>query len=261
MNRFVLPVLGALLVVLLMYAARWYIDAEYPSRKFMLPRPHEVVQAAIDHRHDLIPAAWSTAQGALLGFGAAIVISVLAALVLSLSSAVRATLFPHLMILQMTPIIVVAPILLIWIGPGLASVSVITFLISFFPLVVNTTQGLISTDRNLVDLFRLSRASRLQELLLLRLPSALPYFFTGLRISAILAPIGAVVGDFFAGNSAGGVGGLGFMVVIYSANLDTAALFATAGLCCLLGFALVGCVYFLSWLTLHRWHEQYARNS
>ncbi len=257
MKRFLLPLLTGLLVIAALYGTRGYIDHYQPSRRFMLPYPHEVVAAAIEHRNDLVAATLSTAQGTLTGFLAAVVISVLAALLLASAGWVRASLLPYLMILQMTPIIVIAPILLIWIGSGLVSVSIITFLVSFFPLVVNTTQGLISTDRNLVDLFRMSRASRLEEMIFLRLPAALPYFFTGLRISAVLAPIGAVVGDFFAGNSAGGVGGLGFMTVIYSANLNTAALFATAGLCCLLGFALVGLVHLLSWLFLRRWHDAY----
>jgi NitT/TauT family transport system permease protein len=259
MKRVFLPLLTGMVVLALFYAVRWQIDVHAPSRKFMLPKPHEVVQAAYTHRDQLIPATISTAQGALIGFTAAVVISVGLALALSLSPWVRASFLPYLMALQMTPIIVIAPILLIWIGNGLVSVSIITFLISFFPLVVNTTQGLVSTDRNLVELFSMYRARRWQEILLLRAPAALPYFFTGLRISAILAPIGAVVGDFFAGNAAGGVGGLGFMTVIYSANLDTPALFATALICCLLGFALAGVVYLLNWLCLHKWHDSFVQ--
>lgn len=259
MKRFLLPLLVGLLFLGAMYGARAYIDNHYPSRKFVLPKPHEVLRAAYDHRDQLIPATLSTAKGAAVGFTAAVLLSVSLALLMSLSPSIRASFFPYLMVLQMTPIIVIAPILLIWVGSGLVSVSIITFLISFFPLVVNTTQGLLSTDRNLVDLFLLYRASRWQEIVFLRLPSALPYFFTGLRISSILAPIGAVVGDFFAGNTAGGVGGLGFLTVIYSANLDTPALFATAGICCLLGFILVGIVYWLNWLCLRYWHDSYAR--
>lgn len=259
MKKIFLPILFGLLMIALMYGARGYIDVHYPSRKFVLPKPDEVVTAAFEHRDQLIPATISTAKGALLGFAAAVATSLVLALVLSVSPWVRASLFPYLMILQMTPIIVIAPILLIWVGSGLLSVAIITFLVSFFPLVVNTTQGLLSTDRNLVDLFLLCRSSRWQEMLWLRLPAALPYFFTGLRISAILAPIGAVVGDFFAGNTSGGVGGLGFMTVIYSANLDTPALFATAAICCALGFILVSVVYLLNWLALRHWHDSFAR--
>jgi NitT/TauT family transport system permease protein len=172
---------------------------------------------------------------------------------------VRLSFYPNLMILQMTPIIVFAPILVLWVGAGLKSVVIITFLICFFPLVVNTTQGLISVDRNQVELFRLYRASRLQELWLLRIPSALPYFFTGLRIAATLAPIGALVGDYTAGSSAGDGGGLGFQTLIYSSQAKYPALFATAAVTCALGFIFVAAVLALSWAALHSWHDSYER--
>jgi len=159
----------------------------------------------------------------------------------------------------MTPIIVFAPILVLWVGAGMKSVVVITFLICFFPLVVNTTQGLVSTDRTLLELFRLYRASRWQELWLLRVPSALPYFFAGLRIAATLAPIGALVGDYTAGSSGNDGGGLGFLTLIYSSQAKYAALFATAAITCILGFVLVAAVVSLSWLALHRWHDSYER--
>ena len=132
------------------------------------------------------------------------------ALVLSLSPLVRASLYPYLMILQMTPIIVMAPILILWVGPGLKSVTIITFLICFFPMVVNTTQGLISTDRNLVDFFRMCKASKLPgDLPPARSRRRCPISSRACRIAATLAPIGAIVGDVYAGNSAGGQGGLG----------------------------------------------------
>ena len=161
------------------------------------------------------------------------------------------------MILQMTPVIVFAPILVIWVGAGLKSVTIITFLICFFPLVVNTTQGLVSTDRHLVELFAMWRTSRLQQVLYLRVPAALPYFFTGLRIAATLAPIGALVGDYTAGSSAGDGGGLGFQAIIYSSQAKYAALFATAATTCILGFIFTAGVLSLSWLVLHQWHDSY----
>jgi NitT/TauT family transport system permease protein len=212
-------------------------------------------------RGALLQAGLNTALVTLLAFPLAVVVSVLLALLLCLAPWIRASLLPCLMALQMTPIIVITPILLLWFGSGMVSSLLVTFLVSFFPLVVNTTQGLVSTDEALVDLFRMSRATRWQEILLLRVPAALPYFFTGLRIAAILAPIGAVVGDFFAGSSADGVGGLGFRTVIYSSQLKTPALFATAAVCCLLGFALVSVVYFLDWLCLHKWHDSYSNGN
>ena len=251
-----LPVFVGLGVLVLWYAVRAGMSSE---QRFLLPAPHEVLQAMIDNRADLASAAISTASGAIIGFGCAVLLSFALALVLSLSRKIRASFYPYLMILQMTPIIVLAPILILWVGPGLQSVATITFLICFFPMVVNTTQGLISTDPNLVDLFRLYGASRREETFLLRVPAASPYFFTGLRIAATLAPIGAVVGDFYAGNSAGGKGGLGFLTIIYSSQFKMSALFATAAVSCLLGFVFVACVVSLSWLALHKWHDSYAR--
>jgi NitT/TauT family transport system permease protein len=251
-----LPFLTGALMLALWYAATAVLGAE---RRFLLPPPHLVALAFVEHGPTLWAAALNTLEGALLGFGSAILASFAVALVLSLTPLIRASLYPYLMILQMTPIIVIAPILILWARPGLASVSIITFLICFFPMVVNTTQGLISTDRNLVDLFRMCRASRLQEIFFLRVPAALPYFFTGLRIAATLAPIGAIVGDVYAGNSAGGAGGLGFLTIIYSSQFKMAALFATAATSCLLGFLFVSAVISLSWLLMHRWHDSYAR--
>jgi len=139
-------------------------------------------------------------------------------------------------------------------------VALLTFVISFFPLVVNTTQGLVSTDRNLVELFQLYGARPWQKLLLLRAPAALPYFFTGLRIAATIAPIGAVVADMNAGSSAGDGGGLGFQAVIFASQARYAALFATAATTCLLGFALNALVLLVAWLCLRHWHDSYERS-
>jgi NitT/TauT family transport system permease protein len=227
--------------------------------RFLLPAPAAVLAAFHEHGAELWRATLNTTQGALLGFACAVLVSSTLALLLSLSPLVRVTFYPYLMILQMTPIIVFAPLLVLWVGPGLKSVTIITFLICFFPLAVNTTQGLVSADRNLVELFRLYRATKLQEIFQLRLPAALPYFFTGLRIAATLAPIGALVGDYTAGSSAGDGGGLGFQTIIYSSQAKYAALFATATVCCALGFIFVAGVLALSWASLRHWHDSYER--
>lgn len=259
MNRrvltFALPALTGVLIIAAVYAVR--LGVLRADQRFLLPAPDAIARAFVEFGPQLWSATVSTALGASLGFAAAVVGSVAFGLVLSLSPLIRASLYPWLMALQLTPIIVVAPILILWAGPGLKSVVIITFLISFFPLVVNTTQGLVSTDRLLVDLFRMGRATRLQQIFLLRVPAALPYFFTGLRIAATLAPIGAIAGDAYAGNSAGGQGGLGFLSLIYSAQFKIPALFATALVSCLLGFLFAGAVVWLSWFVLHRWHDSY----
>jgi len=252
-----LPVATGLIVVALWYGLRHALSADL---KFLLPTPDEIWAALQTNSASLGRATLNTTKGAVLGFGLAVVVSFGLALVLSLSSLIRASLYPYLMILQMMPIIVIAPILVLWVGAGLNSVVIITFLICFFPLVVNTTQGLISTDRNLVELFRMYRATRWQETFLLRVPAALPYFFTGMRIAAVLAPIGALVGDYTAGSSAGDGGGLGFQAIIYSAQAKYAALFATAGVTCILGFVFAATVHIFSWLALAKWHDSYHRS-
>jgi NitT/TauT family transport system permease protein len=227
--------------------------------RFLLPTPGAILNAFRENADALGRASLNTAEGALLGFALAVVVSCFLAIVLSFSSLIRVSLYPYLMILQMTPIIVVAPILVLWVGAGIKSVVVITFLVCFFPLVVNATQGLVSTDRTLLELFRSYRATRLQQLFHLRIPAALPYFFTGLRIAAVLAPIGALVGDYTAGSSAGDGGGLGFQALIYSSRAQYPALFATAIVTCILGFIFVAFVILLSWLTLRHWHDSFDR--
>ncbi|HXA14312.1 MAG TPA: ABC transporter permease [Opitutaceae bacterium] len=244
-----------------LFIAAWYAIcfSLNDDNRFLLPTPGQILSALCENRDILARATLNTTEGALLGFALAAVVSFLLALGLSLSPLVRVSLYPYLMILQMTPVIVFAPILVLWVGPGLKSVTIITFLICFFPLVVNTTQGLISTDRNLVDLFKMCRASKWQEIFFLRLPAALPYFFAGLRIAATLAPIGALVGDYTAGSSAGDGGGLGFQAIIYSSQAKYPALFATAAVTCVLGFIFVAAVLALSWLALHKWHDSFER--
>ena len=185
-QQILVPAVTGALFIAIWYAIRFSLDEEM---RFLLPSPGEILSAFAANGRALAHASLNTAQSALIGFGLAITISSLCAFALSLSSLVRIGLYPYLMMLQMTPVIIFAPILILWVGPGLKSVSIVTFLLCFFPLVVNTTQGLVSTDRNLVELFRMYRTSRWQELFHLRLPAALPYFFTGLRIAATLAPI------------------------------------------------------------------------
>ena len=251
-----LPAATGALFIVIWYAVVFSLSEEM---RFLLPTPGEIIAAFQTNGAALARATLNTAEGALLGFGLAIALSAVLALTLSVSSLVRVSLYPYLMMLQMTPVIIFAPILVLWVGPGLKSVVVISFLICFFPLVVNTTQGLVSTDRNLVELFRMYRASKAQEIFLLRVPAALPYFFTGLRIAATLAPIGALVGDYTAGSSAGDGGGLGFQAIIYSSQAKYPALFATAAVTCVLGFVFAAVVIGLSWLALHQWHDSYER--
>lgn len=256
--KILMPLLTGAILLALWYAARaWWIS---PDKLFLLPSPAMMVDAFRQNADYLLRAAINTSQGAAIGFGLAVLVSFAVSLLLSLSPLIRAALYPYLMAVQLTPLPILAPICVLWVGSGLNSVALLTFAIAFFPLVVNTTQGLISADRNLVELFASYRASRLQELFLLRVPAALPYFFTGLRIAATLAPIGAVVADMNAGSSVDEGDGLGFAAVIFNSQGRYPALYATAITTCVLGFLFNAAILTLSWLALHHWHDSYERS-
>jgi len=250
-----LPIITGVVCVVLWYAARGVFHVS----EWLLPMPDEIFAAMMKERSRLLAAAGNTAIGALGGFVLAGAFGFLAAMLLGVSRPMRASLYPWLLVLQMTPVIVLTPLIQLWIGPGLPGIITITWLISFFPIVANTTQGLLSTDMNHVALFRMANASRWQELVLLRVPAAMPYFLTGLRIAASLAPVGAIFGEYMVGNAAGGTGGLGFLVYSYNTQIKIPALFATGLTSCLLGFIFVAAVSLLNWAVLHKWHDSFER--
>jgi NitT/TauT family transport system permease protein len=149
--------------------------------------------------------------------------------------------------------VAIAPLLVIWLDPGLVSVAIAAFIVSVFPVIANTLTGLLSTDPALVDLFRLYRAGPIARLWKLRLPSALPNIFTGLRVAAGLAVIGAVVSEALVGEI-GDSEGLGVKLRSASANANTHVVFAAVLLSSLLGLAMFGAVNLASTLTLRNWH-------
>ncbi|MCW5550379.1 MAG: ABC transporter permease [Opitutaceae bacterium] len=245
----------------LCFAALWLgIKRLGDVSDWLLPTPVQILEAALQERSRLLVAAGNTALGALAGFLLAATSGLLLALLIGASRLLRAAFYPWLLVLQMTPVIVLTPIIVLWAGPGFPGIVTITWLISFFPIVANTTQGLLSADHNHVGLFRMANATRWQELRLLRLPAAMPYYLAGLRIAATLAPIGAIFGEYMVGNAAGGSGGLGFMVYVYNTQIKIPALFATALTSCLLGFIFVAAVSLLNWAVLHKWHDSFDRN-
>jgi len=251
-----LPVISGALAVALWYAVRHFSGWQ----SWILPTPGEILEAAWKERVRLLHSVGSTTIGALSGFLLAAVSSFCLALVLGSSRALRAGFYPWLLMLQMTPVIVLTPIIVLWAGPGFPGIITITWLISFFPVVANTTQGLISADLNHVALFRMANATRWQEMLYLRVPAAMPYYLTGLRIAATLAPIGAIFGEYMVGNTSGGSGGLGFLVYSYNSQIKIPALFATALTSCLLGFVFVAAISLLNWAVLHKWHDSFERD-
>lgn len=251
----VLPAAAGLLLI-----AAWYaVKGVFRIQSFVLPAPHEVFQAAWRERATLAASALITGQGALWGFVAAVGLGFLLAMVMAFSGFLKQAFYPYILVVQMTPVIILAPIFVLWLGQGLPSIVAITFMICFFPVVANTTMGFISADLNLRELFVMCNATRAQEIRHLRIPAAMPYFLTGMKIAGTLAPIGAITGDFLAGSAQDGVGGIGFMTIAYFSQLKIPELFATGMVACLLGFLFVGGVNLLAWLVLHRWHESMVR--
>jgi len=229
------------------------------SRKAVLPVPTEVIMSIVEERHDLFQAAGNTFSAALMGFMGAVVIGYSVSLIFASSKLLKQAAYPWILILQMTPIIILAPIVSIWMGPGLMATTVITFLIGFFPVVATSIQGLISTDKKLLGLFAVCNASKSQEIMMLRVPYSMPYFLAGMKIAGTLAPIGAITGDIFAGTSSSGGAGLGFMALVYISSAKIPALFATATIACFIGFVFVGGVNLIHWFALHKWHDSLVK--
>jgi NitT/TauT family transport system permease protein len=267
----VMPLLTGCLIFGLWYAIGGYMVSQQMAkdgsefaeadsiRKIMLPYPHEIKEALWEERFVLLQATRNTFTAAIIGFVCSVVGGYLISMLLASTALVKQSLYPWVLVLQMTPVVILAPIFVIWVGQGLPSIAMVTFMIGFFPVVANTTMGLVSTDKNLLDLFKICNAGTGQEVLLLRVPYAMPYFLTGLKIAGTLAPIGAITGDIFVGSSASGAAGIGFMTVVYNSQLKIPALFATASVACVLGFVFVGCVNLLHWYALRNWHDSMVR--
>jgi NitT/TauT family transport system permease protein len=254
-SSWVFPVGAGILLV-----AAWYgVKRGFQLPSFVLPAPDEILRAAWRERHTLLASALVTGRGALLGFLAAVGVGFLLSLLMAFSLRLKESFYPYILMLQMTPVIILAPIFVLWLGQGLPAIVAVTFMICFFPIVANTTMGFISVDRNLRELFVICGANRWQEVLHLQVPGAMPYFLTGMKIAATLAPIGAITGDFLAGSQQNGVAGIGFMTIVYFSQLKIPELFATGLAACLLGFCFVGGVSLLHWLLLRRWHESAVR--
>jgi NitT/TauT family transport system permease protein len=222
---------------------------------FMLPSPWAVAKAVVTRFPSLLTSLAITAEESLGGLIASIAVGVLIALVFAQSRWVRTMLYPYTILLQTVPILAIAPLILMWVGAGTAAVTFIAFIISLAPIIANTTQGLISVDENLVNLFLMHNASPAQMLLKLRLPHAVPSLFVGIRIACGIAVIGAITGELFAGSSRVGEGGLGYSILYASTQLQTDYLFALVLATVVLGFSFFFVVMFLEWHFLHRWHE------
>jgi len=222
---------------------------------YILPDPITVANALGSRFPSLLNSFLITTEEAAGGLAASIVVGVGVAMIFAQWRWLRQLLYPYTILLQTVPIVAIAPLIINWIGAGLFAVTVVTFIICLAPIIANTTQGLISVDENLINLFLMHKASAGQTLFKLRLPNALPNMFAGIRISAGVSVIGGIMGELFAGSTRVGEGGLGYAIIYANNQMETAYLFALVVAATVLGFSFFFIVMFLEWLFLHNWHE------
>jgi putative hydroxymethylpyrimidine transport system permease protein len=239
MRRLVLP---ALLLVALVGAwqaasASGAIADALSLEDFLVPSPAEIAESLWENRSLLADNAWVTLKEMLLGLGCAIVVGVLFALAMHLSETVRMALYPLVVASQTIPIVAIAPILVVWFGFGFGPKLWIIGLICFFPITVNTLDGLRSVDSEALKMMRSLDASRRQTLLRVEIPTALPYFFGGTRIAVAVAAIAAVFAEWSGAES-----GLGHLIRVDNAQLETARVFAEVLVLAAMTLALYGLV-------------------
>ncbi len=222
---------------------------------FLLPGPLLVIQTLFENWSDLFASLMVTFQITIVAFIAAAVSGLAIAVLFTVNKWIERSLFPYAVILQTTPLVAIAPLIIIWLKENTFGALVLcAWIAAFFPILSNTTLGLNSVDRNLTNLFTLYNASPWQKLIYLRLPSALPYFLGGLRISGGLALIGAVVAEFVAGTG-GSKSGIAYQILIASYNLQIPRMFAALLLVTGLGIAIFAVLSFVSDTLLKDWHE------
>ena len=249
---------GPPFLVLLAVTGVWYgvsyllLDAD---RRFLLPPPHDVLQVAFLDRYnlaDLLDGLWLSTRVAFLGFAVAIVIGVALAIAMSQARWIERSLYPYAVMTQTIPILAMVPLFGLWFGYGFPSRTLVVVIFAIFPIIANTLFGLQSVQREHHDLFTLQGASRFARLWKLEFPAALPAIFTGLRIAAGLAVIGAIVGDFFFRQ---GEPGIGILIDRYQSRLQSEQMVAAILLSSLLGIVVFWFFGFLAQRVVGSWHE------
>ena len=221
---------------------------------YILPGPVLVARTLVQDWGTLSVSLLVTLKITAMALAVAASLGLVLAVLFAQSRIIELSLLPFAVILQVTPIVAIAPLIIIWADDVTLSLLICAWIVAFFPILSNTIVGLRSADRNLVDLFRLYRASRWQMLWRLLLPSALPYFLAGLRISGGLALIGAIVAEFVAGTG-GNASGLAFRILEAGYQLQIPRMFAALALVSATGVAIFLLLALLSHLLLRRWHE------
>jgi NitT/TauT family transport system permease protein len=226
-----------------------------PQRRFLVPPPHEVVKIGFLDRYnlqELLDALWLSTRVAFIGLFVATVLGMLLAVAMSQARWVERSLYPYAILTQTIPILAMVPLFGFWFGFGYVSRVLVVILFAIFPIIANTLFGLRSVEQDHHDLFTLHDAGPLTRLWKLQLPAAMPSIFTGLRISAGLAVIGAIVGDFFFKQ---GEPGIGILIDLYRSRLQSEQMFAAIILSSLLGVIVFWFFGFLARRVVGAWHQ------
>ena len=248
-QRIVYP--GLVAIVLIALWQGLVVGMELPP--YLVPSPFLMVKTLFTDWATLGAALLVTLEITVLAFFVATIAGVLISFLFVQSKQIETALFPYAVLLQVTPIVAVAPLIIIWVKNPTASMVICASLVALFPIISNTTLGLRSIDTDLQSYFRMNRATRWQTLVRLRIPSALPYFFGGLRISSGLALIGAVVAEFVAGTGGSGAG-LAYQILQAGFRLNIPRMFAALLLISLTGVALFASMAWLTRRALGAWH-------
>lgn len=252
--KWALPVV---IMVLAIIGWGWIVTAnEIPH--YILPGPDRVWGSLVTDWGLLIEAAYLTGWITLVALLLAVIGGAGLAILFNQSKMLELSFYPYAVILQVTPVVSIAPLIFIYVDSKIAGMLLCAWLVAFFPVLSSTTLGLNSVDHNLRDLFRIYGATRWQKLRYLQLPSALPYFLGGLKIAGGLSLIGAVVAELVAGT--GGIGtGLAFRIQEAGYRLNIARMFAALAMVAAMGVFIFAALSILSHLLLRKWHESALR--
>ncbi|MEO9649141.1 MAG: ABC transporter permease [Roseobacter sp.] len=248
--RLIMPISALMLAVMAWEFLVWYNEVPH----YLIPAPSLIAQTLWTEGPSLLGSAWFTVKLTLMSLGLAIVGGVLLGMLFALSRTIEMSLFPFAVILQVTPVVAIAPLILIYVHSTFAALLICAWIVAFFPILSNTVIGLRSADHNLRDMFNLYKATPWQRLRYLLAPSALPYFMASLKIAGGLALIGAVVAEFVAG-SAGQNTGLASRILESSFRNEIPKMFAALFLVSLLGIVIFLATALLSKIVLGKWHE------
>jgi NitT/TauT family transport system permease protein len=251
-------IVGPILVGIVLVVAWEALCRGFHVPRYLFPTPSAIAGSFADNFWRLIGALGSTVAVTLKAFGLAVLIGTLAAFLFVQSRFAEISLFPYVVLLQVTPIVAIAPLIIILVKSTSLSLVICATVVALFPIISNTITGLRSVDPGLLSYFRMKKAGRLKVLLRLRVPSALPFFLAGLRIASGLSLIGAVVAEFVAGTG-GRSAGLAYLILDAGFQLDIPLMFAALSLIALLGIAMFLVMTALTQALLGHWHESAMR--